>query len=102
MANALPPKDLYCHRTGFTKKCLGLVSSGKCQGRWLTLEGNDPVSGEHFAQSDCADNWPVILLIDIAKKIANGTGATQAAVEDFRNRMMELNSPTNHTSLPKN
>jgi hypothetical protein len=52
------------------------------------IEGNDPISGAPMQRWDCVDNWPIALLIDIAKKIANGSGGVQASVESFRNEMV--------------
>ncbi len=96
----IPPKEVYCHRTGFAKSCRALVTSGKCN-RWVTLEGSDPVNGQPMSKSDCVDNWPIMLLIELARKIANGTAGVQAATESFRNEMLRLNGvPVDVRKLP--
>jgi hypothetical protein len=82
----LPSKDIGCHRTGFTRKCFGLVASGECN-RWLAIQGQHPQTGETFSRHDCIDNWTPLLLIENSK-LQRETGA---AVESFRNEMVEMN-----------
>jgi hypothetical protein len=85
----LPPEAVYCHHTGFKKKCRALVTSGACN-RWMQVRGMNPNTGEDINRSDCVDNWTPILLIENSQ-MQRQTGA---AVESFRNEMVRGNDRT--------
>lgn len=92
----LADPKLGCHRTGFAKKCRKLVADGHCN-RWIQIEGTNPVNGETVNRWDCVDNWPITLLIDIARKIANGNLGIENSVLSFRNEMVAANQhPAEH------
>jgi hypothetical protein len=88
----LPDSKRGCHRTGFTRKCRDLLVSEECN-RWIMIEGTNPANGQPLSQWDCVDNWPIALLIDIAKKLVNGNTGVENAVLSFRNEMVEAQSP---------
>ena len=79
----LPPKELGCHRTGFARTCRELVSTGACN-RW-TAETVTDQTGRVHVRHDCLDNWQVQYLKDNARH----QDALGAAVESFRNEMVE-------------
>ena len=76
----LPDKDVMCHKTGFSKSCNKLVSSGKCN-RWMQIQGSDPNTGEPVNRHKCVDDWIPMLLIENSQ-MQRQTGA---AVESLRN-----------------
>lgn len=82
----LPDKDIGCHRTGFEKKCRHLVSEGVCN-RWIHVVGTDANTGATVDMHDCVDNWMPKLLIENSQQQRQ----TAAAVESFRNAMVEQN-----------
>lgn len=83
----LPDKDVMCHKTGFSKSCNKLVSSGKCN-RWMQIQGNNPNTGEPVNRYKCVDDWIPMLLIENSQ-MQRQTGA---AVESFRNNVAEQNN----------
>jgi hypothetical protein len=85
----LPSDKIYCHHTGFKKKCRVLVTNGACN-RWMQVRGMNPNTGEDINRSDCVDNWTPILLIENSQ-MQRQTGA---AVESFRNEMVRGNERT--------
>ena len=87
MSELLPKPDMGCHRTGFDKNCRDLVASGRCK-RWMQVVGADPNTGEPVNRFDCVDNWIPILLIENSQQQRQ----TAAAVESFRNEMVDLNT----------
>jgi hypothetical protein len=82
----LPDKDIGCHHTGFTRKCRELVASGECR-RYIQIMGKNPNTGEDVNRWDCVDNWTPMLLIENAQQ----SRQTGAAVESFRNEMVNAN-----------
>ena len=54
---------------------------------WITVHGKHPQSGEVVHTSDCSIAWVPMLLIENTKE-QRGTGA---AVESFRNEMVDAN-----------
>lgn len=82
----LPDKEVGCHHTGFEKNCRALVAEGRCN-RWVQVQGRNPQTGEMINRWDCVDNWTPLLLIENAQQ----SRQTGAAVESFRNEMVESN-----------
>lgn len=82
--DSLPNDKIYCHLTGFTKKCRKLVTDGKCD-RWLQIQGHDPNTGDPVNRWNCIDNWGPMLAIENSL-MQRRTGA---AVESFRNEFVE-------------
>lgn len=74
----LPDEKTGCHRTGFTRKCRELVTSGECC-RWRRLEFRHPQTGVKEDRYDCIDNLTDILLLIIAQQ-ERQAGATMDKV----------------------
>ncbi len=51
----IPDPKIYCHRTGFKKQCLSLVTKGACN-RYRNLPFFNNTTGEQFERWDCVDN----------------------------------------------
>jgi hypothetical protein len=83
----LPDKKIKCHHTGFAKTCLSMVSKGACP-KWVRVTGKNPQDGSLIDRYDCADALVPLLLIENA----NMSRHTAAAIEDFRNVMVQLNT----------
>lgn len=82
----LPDKERMCHKTQFEQSCRSLVADGKCQ-RWMQIAGTNPNTGEPVNRYNCIDDWIPMLLIENSQ-MQHQTGA---AVESFRNEMVEAN-----------
>jgi len=96
MPDPYPPKEIGCHHTGFQKKCRDLVTKGLCN-RWVCLIGADPNTGETLNHYNCIDNWVLKLGLE-QSQMSRQTGA---AVESFRNCMVELNTGIPQSQLPR-
>ena len=80
----LPPDNMTCHETGHKKKCKDLCMN--CW-KWKQLMGHDPNTGEQVNKWACADSW----IIDLTIENSQQQRQTGAAVESFRNKMVEQN-----------
>jgi hypothetical protein len=89
MTIAMPDDKKKCHHSGFTKKCRVLVMGGACD-RWKTFEGENPANGQPMVESMCLDDWQIVMQLDIARKVANGTHRIQQAVEGARNTVVRM------------
>ena len=87
--NAIPDKDVMCHRTGFAKSCRECVVDHKCR-LWQHVTGAHPQTGQPVDQYGCADEFHNLLLIENSQ-MQRQTGA---AVESFRNEMVKANEAT--------
>lgn len=94
-----PDKKIKCHRTGFTKSCHKLVTSGTCT-RWSQFEGTHPVTGEQINGFDCNDNWEITFQLNVIRKLQNGFHGLQEAIESFRNEAVPLLSSRDLDRLP--
>lgn len=95
--SAMPPKEIGCHRTGFTKNCRALVASGACN-RWQAETVTNVEKGEHV-RFDCLDNWEIQYLKDNAR----GQISVSAALESFRNEVTAINGfPHGHPYAARN
>lgn len=90
----LPGKDIGCHHTGFEKKCRELVCNGVCN-RWIQVSGKNPNTGEDVNHYDCVDNWMPMLTIQTAQQMRQAG----AAIESFRNEMVNANQAANILKL---
>lgn len=86
---SLPNKKIKCHKTGFSKSCFILVTTGVCD-RWMHIRGQNPNTGVDVDAWRCIDDWIPMLLIENSK-LQRETGA---AVESFRNEMVRMNDRT--------
>lgn len=72
---SLPPVDKWCHHTGFEKKCLKLVTSGKCR-RWRALPMENPMTGKPLDDMHgCVDDLVLFLQGQAAMKANDAFGA---------------------------
>lgn len=85
--NPIPDKHIMCHRTGFTKSCREIVVEGQCR-LWMQIQGMNPNTGEQMSQWGCADEFLPLLMIENSQQQRQ----TAAAVESFRNEMVDLNN----------
>ena len=76
-------------------KCQEAVGGEIRQCAWFVkLAGTNPNTGEQMDEQGCAMNWLPVLLIENAQT----NRGTAAAVESFRNEMVEANQQT-HAAL---
>ena len=80
-----PGDRMTCPATQHKKKCISLYQN--CP-KWINVMGQNPQTGESVNQWDCADTWLPILLIENSQQQRQ----TGAAVESFRNAMVEANN----------
>lgn len=85
----LPDEKVMCHETGFEKSCRDMVVNCRCR-KWVQIQGNNPNTGEAINRWDCTDAWLPLLLIENSQ-MQRQTGA---AVESFRNEMVQANART--------
>lgn len=76
----LPPKEVMCHRSGFTVRCFDGVTVHGCQ-MWVALKGVEPQTGEIVDKYGCADAWGPILQIETTQQVRQ----LGAAIESLRN-----------------
>jgi hypothetical protein len=58
--NQLPDPGIYCHLTGFTKKCRDMVVKKGCR-KWVRVQGQHPTEDREVHLYDCADQWEIAL-----------------------------------------
>jgi hypothetical protein len=85
----LPDPKVKCPATGFTKSCRAIVSKHDCP-KFVHIIGKNPQSDEHIDRYGCSDSFLPMLLIENSQ-MQRQTGA---AVESFRNEMVQINSLT--------
>ena len=72
-------------------KCQEVKDNAIHQCAWFVkLAGTNPNTGEQMDEQGCAMNWLPVLLIENAQT----NRGTSAAVESFRNEMVEANQQT--------
>lgn len=82
--DALPSKDVYCHRTGFRKRCYDMVTKCKCQ-LWVGIDGAHPGTGEKIVGYGCADQLRTLLIMENTQQVHQ----LGAAVESLRNEEVD-------------
>lgn len=82
----LPDKNVMCHYTGFSKSCRSIVAEHTCP-KFINILGTNPQTGDHVDRWGCADSVMHFLLLENSQQQRQ----TAAAVESFRNEMVELN-----------
>lgn len=80
----MPPSNMTCHDTGHKKKCKDLCMN--CW-KWVQIQGHNPNTGAQESEWKCSDHWMVFLTIENSQQQRE----TGAAVESFRNEMVEGN-----------
>lgn len=91
----LPDKKIKCPYTGFSKTCFEGVTKHACP-KWIHLLGMHPQTGETMDRFGCSDTFLPLLLIENSRKQAE----TGAAVESFRNEMVQLNRAPERLNVP--
>jgi hypothetical protein len=76
----LPDDKVYCHRTGFRKKCVDMVTKRHCR-LWKHVIGLNRNTNQPMDHYDCVDSLKVDLTIENTQ-MQRETGA---AVESTRN-----------------
>jgi len=82
----LPDEKVMCHHTGFERSCFEVVTKCKCR-KWVQIIGQNPQTGEPVSRWDCTDALMPMLMIENSQQQRQ----TAAAVESFRNEMVEAN-----------
>jgi hypothetical protein len=81
-----PDEKKMCHRTGFTCSCLELVSTKKCQDRWVNLIGQNKNTGEEVNKFGCVDDHAYLLQMGMEARLIG----IQAAVESRGNDTIKM------------
>jgi hypothetical protein len=68
----LPDPKKGCHRTGFEKPCMELLSSGKCD-RWKVLPGEDPNTKAARQEWGCIDDLMLVALYSVGASLNDWT-----------------------------
>ena len=68
----LPDAKRGCHRTGFEKPCIELLSSGKCD-RWKVLPGEDPNTKAARQEWGCIDDLMLAALYSVGASLNDWT-----------------------------
>ena len=82
-----PSLTRMCHRTGFTKKCRQLVSTGKCE-RWkiLPVEEGD----RRYNKGDCIDDWAFYFGYANERGLAQTTASLDHLRENVEKQKQEM------------
>lgn len=86
MTSIYPAKDIWCHHTGFKKRCYDMVVKCKCR-KWVAVQGNDPQTNAPLQLFDCADAWtPALQVMQHQRQLQ-----TTASVDALRNEVQSAN-----------
>lgn len=85
----LPDKKIKCPATAFSKSCRDIVSKFECP-KFVKISGVNPNDGQPVDRFGCVDSFIPMLMIENSQQQRQ----TGAAVESFRNEMVEANSQT--------
>jgi hypothetical protein len=91
----LPDKNIKCPYTAFKMKCFDGVTKHNCP-KWVQIQGKNPQTGEDMNQCGCADSFLPLIMIENSQM----QHQTARAIEDFRNKMVALNTPNLNSYLP--
>lgn len=92
MSNMFPDAKKMCHRTGFEKSCAELVASGKCQDRWVHINGQNKNTGEDINRFGCVDDHAYLLQIGMEHRLVG----IQSAVETRGDNIVKAQMATMH------
>jgi hypothetical protein len=81
-----PDERKMCHRTGFSCSCLELVSTKKCQDRWVNIQGRNTNTGEDVNKFGCVDDHAYMLQLAVESRLIG----IQAAVESRGNETIKM------------
>lgn len=82
----LPDAKVKCPATGFTKSCRTIVGKYDCP-KFVKISGTNPNDGQQVDKFGCVDSFLPMLLIENSQQ----QRSTAAAVESFRNEMVQAN-----------
>src|SRR5687768_12427660 len=82
----LPDAKMKCPATGFKTSCRAIVSKHDCP-KFVKIAGVNPNDGQPVDKYGCVDSFLPMLLIENSQQ----QRATAAAVESFRNEMVQAN-----------
>lgn len=85
----LPDHKLKCPATAFARSCREIITECDCP-KFVSIKGHDPQTGAIVDRYGCVDSFLPLLLIENAQ-MSRQTGA---AVESFRNEVVEANNRT--------
>lgn len=98
----LPDPKVKCPATGFTKSCRTIVGKYDCP-KFVKISGTNPNDGQPVDRYGCVDSFLPMLLIENSQQQRQ----TGAAVESFRNEVVQANrqtfaalAPMAHVMLP--
>lgn len=90
----LPDKNIRCPATGFSKSCREIISEFECP-KFVKISGVNPNDGAPIDKFGCIDSFIAMLMIENSQQQRQ----TGAAVESFRNEMIEVNKTSNNVLL---
>ena len=82
----LPDPKIKCPATGFARSCREILGECDCP-KFIHILGSDPQTGQPIDKFGCVDSFLHTILIENSQ-MQRQTGA---AVESFRNEMVQLN-----------
>lgn len=85
----MPDKNIRCPSTGFAKTCREIIADCDCP-KFAKISGVNPNDGQPVDKFGCVDSFLPMLLIENSQQQRQ----TGAAVESFRNEMVEANRNT--------
>jgi len=85
----LPDKNIRCPATGFAKTCREIVADCDCP-KFVKISGVNPNDGQPVDKFGCVDSFLPMLLIENSQQQRQ----TGAAIESFRNEMVQANDAT--------
>lgn len=85
----LPDAKVKCPATGFKTSCRSVVSKHDCP-KFVKISGVNPNDGHPVDRYGCVDSFLPMLLIENSQQ----QRSTAAAVESFRNEVVQTNRET--------
>lgn len=82
----LPPSDVGCPATGFTRSCREVLAQWTCP-KYVHIIGTDPQTGQSVDKYGCKDSFEHMLSIENTQQVRQ----TGAAIESFRNEVVKAN-----------
>ncbi len=92
----LPDLKIKCPYTAFKMKCFDGVTKHGCP-KWVEITGTNPQTGEMMHRSACAGSMAHFLLLENSQMQRQ----TAAAIDSFRNEMVQLNRGPLAPALPR-
>jgi hypothetical protein len=90
----LPDKKVWCHKTGFEKKCFDMVTKKGCE-LWGYKVGLDRNTGQHEQVWGCTEKFAFGLQIELIQQMRE----LGAAMEGMRNETARAADTTNEVAV---